>query len=175
MSLDEVRLENAGRLFQLPDSDHQNITLSIIKRSSVHVDPHLLSKSLRVGTTDPVTRRKHPITTVDLAAQQQGASAGPSVLPVSTVSQPGSDASKISRGGKSIAMSLIAVIFECTGHVGRCTPPLLRWPSFTIAAPGPLFPQYERIVALGTRGGKSRERQVQCLKLHVMAMMRCGR
>jgi hypothetical protein len=32
----------------------------------------------------------------------------------------------------------------------------------------PLFPQYERIVGRGTMGGKSRERQVWCLKLHVM-------
>lgn len=164
MSLHEVRLGLAGRLSSSPSLDHPNISSCIIKRSKVHVDPHLLSKLTRAG--------------IDLQSSTRDSQSRPLIwqrnnkgfLPLSAVIQPDSNAWRSTAVAKSTAMSLIAVVFEYPGHFGRSTPPL-RWPSLTITAPGPLFPQYERIAMLGTRGGKSRERQVQCLELHVMAMM----
>ena len=61
-SLHEVRLGIAGELFQLHIYDHQNIPTTIIKRSKVHVDLHLLSKSLQARASFPVTRQAHPMT-----------------------------------------------------------------------------------------------------------------
>lgn len=111
---------------------------------------------------------------------QQGTSAGPRVLPVSAAnlnSQPAWRPSlKISCGGKCTAMSLIVVTLEVlrssasdSGLVPRGVLWAKRDDLMLCSTGRPLFPRYERIVGLGTMGGKSRECQMRCLKLHVMS------
>jgi len=82
----QTRLGLAGRLSCSPSLDHPNISSCIIKRSKVHVDPHLLSKSTQAG--------------IDLQSLTKDSQSRPltwqrnnkEFLPVSTVIQPDSNA-----------------------------------------------------------------------------------
>ncbi|KAJ8118702.1 hypothetical protein OPT61_g372 [Boeremia exigua] len=78
----------------------------------------------------------------------------------------------ISRGGKNTAISLIAVVCVVKDH-SEGLPRDCPRPSFVIAAEA-VIPAIRANRCIGTVGGKSRERQVQCLKLQVMARMRSG-